>query len=875
MDYFLGVPELRLTEEEKYADDCRWFKKNMEYHLPSGGMTNYLTAAQEKMVNNYRYLNNEFDFGDWEEVCNELGIDETNFDTTLFKVNIIPVIVNYLKTVELRRNDTYTPILLTQQAMVEKDEQLKNNIAEYVEGQLSAVLQANQQYQQLLMQAADENGQVTLEQQAEIEKQAQAIEQELRAQYPVPVIEGFMSEIEILANKIIQYATFNNSVKYKKVKNDCFEDVIINDGEIVRIVNTYDGVEFERVNLPYFLCHKSPDTEYVQNSMWVAYTKMFTLFQLKLEFPELEDDDYAKYGLYTQNIQSPTMDIRTHHHDKYPEWDTQALITKGLPYYDEKQGYGYGELPYIHRERLVPVTHFEFIAFKKIGFLKTYDDFGKELMDFVDETFIIPKEAVKQKRQNQWGFESEIWIWENASVEFLWLPRKYEMYRIGLNFYTRIREVPLQVINIDNPFKYELSYYGKFLSNYNAERISVFERLKPYNVFFVIIFNKLAQLAERWDGYLIPLDPSAIPTELGNTAQERMEVFFRNRKDGYLIQNSFVEDKPGLTRPAPAVIPVEIGQTFQVLINMLNWIKTEMGLIVGVSPQALSQMISQNVGDNQAALQQTSYMIDPTFQQHNWIWQEVMTGYINTFFEWAKAKLESGGEHRLTYIFGENQREMIRLKPENLEFAYLGCVINNSNPKEWFDIMLRESQAMIQNQMLTAADFGRMLLGIQSGESPYEIQKYFIKAQKEREARDAQIQEQQMKVEEMKQASQKEMIQIQKDLINLQEQWKQQHIAAKGDIDKEIAAIKVYQNQMTLDANADGVPDPLAAAELQRKIREGETKLNIEKQKAITEARSQSFEEVKERNKQIENEKDRKLDLQKERIKANNKTNKK
>jgi len=133
-------------------------------------------------------------------------------------------------------------------------------------------------------------------------------------------------------------------------------------------------------------------------------------------------------------------------------------------------------------------------------------------------------------------------------------------------------------------------------------------------------------------------------------------------------------------------------------------------------------MISQNVGDNQAALQQTSYMIDPTFQQHNWIWQEIMTGYINTFFEWAKAKLESGGEHRLTYIFGENQREMIRLKPENLEFAYLGCVINNSNPKEWFDIMLRESKAMIQNQMLTVADFGRMLLGIQSGESPYEIQ---------------------------------------------------------------------------------------------------------------------------------------------------------
>ena len=397
MDYFLGVPELRLSEKEKYENDCFWFKRVMEFHLPSGGMTNYLTEAQQKMVNNYLYRNDKFDFGEWEDVCNELGIDETNFDTTFFKVNIINVIVNYLKTVELRRNDTYTPLLLTQQAMVEKDEQLKNEIAQYVEGQLSAVLQANQKYQELIMAAQDQSGQIAPEQLAEIEKQVQAMEQELKAQYPIPQIEGFMSELEILANKIIQYATYNTSVRYKKVKNDCFEDVILNDGEVIRIVDTYDGTEFERVNLPYFLCHKSPEHEYVQQSMWAAYTKMFTLFQLKLEFPELENDELARYGLYSHNIESPTIDIRTHHHTKYPEWDTQALITKGLPYYDEKQQYGYGELPYIHRERLIPVTHFEFVAFKKIGFLRTTDVMGKEILEFVDESFDVPKVLQKKK----------------------------------------------------------------------------------------------------------------------------------------------------------------------------------------------------------------------------------------------------------------------------------------------------------------------------------------------------------------------------------------------------------------------------------------------------------------------------------------------
>jgi hypothetical protein len=79
---------------------------------------------------------------------------------------------------------------------------------------------------------------------------------------------------------------------------------------------------------------------------------------------------------------------------------------------------------------------------------------------------------------------------------------------------------------------------------------------------------------------------------------------------------------------------------------------------------------------------------------------------------------------------------------------------------------------------------------------------------------------------------------------------------------------------MDMDVNNNGVPDPVEAGELQRKINEGQVKLNIEKQKVLNDARSQNFEEVKEVNKLIENQKDRELDLQKERIKANKKTNK-
>ena len=862
--YFLGIPELRLSEAEKYKDNQKWFKTVMEYHVPMGSLGNFVTEASKKMIDNYRYLNNIFDYNEWSDVCDELGITEDNFNNNFFKVNIIPVIVNYLKSVELRRNDTYTPLLMTQQSLIQKDEELRNKVAQAVQGRILAVMMASQKYQTLLAEGQDD---------PKAQEEMQKLQQEYEAMYPIPKIEGYLSELEILGSKIVQYATYNNKVKYKKTKNETFEDVILNYGEIIRLTPTYDGIDIQRINLPYFLCHKSPDTEYVQDGSWASYTQMFTPYQLKLEFPEVKDEEWAKIGLVAHDVKMVTNDITTAHHDKYPEWEFQALNSGSLDWLNPDRGWGTGMLPNLHRERLIPVTHFEFVAFKEMGILKTTDQFGNEIVEIVDETFEEPK-GVVENRMNNWGFESPILRFEGGTLEKLWIPRRYEITRIGLNFYTRMRECLYQTVNIDNPFQTQLSYFGKFYSHYNSQPISMFERLKPYNVFYNVIFNKFIKLVERWDGYLIPLDLDAIPVEFGHTSPDSaydpdlaMEKFFKLRKDGYLIQKQFVEDGK-LTRPSPAILNAEVGNTFRILIELLNWIKTEMGMIVGVSPQALSQMINNNVGDNQQALLQTSYMIDPIFQQHNWTWQEIMTGYVNNFIEWAKEKVENGGEHRLSYIFSENTKDTLLLKSENLDLAYYGVVISNSNPKEYYDVMMAHTQAMIQNQLITEVEISSMLLAMQSGESPYEIHKKFMKAKEDREARENQMQQiEQQKIQAQKEGAEA-MIKVQKEMVDLKEQWEEVHLKTKGEFELRKEAMKVYQFQDTLDADANGVPDPIEAAKLQHTINMEQEKLNIDKAKAVTERRSQLFEEQKHADQLVENEKDRKITLQKNNNKA-------
>jgi len=98
-------------------------------------------------------------------------------------------------------------------------------------------------------------------------------------------------------------------------------------------------------------------------------------------------------------------------------------------------------------------------------------------------------------------------------------------------------------------------------------------------------------------------------------------------------------------------------------------------------------MTYTNVSDNQQALSQTSYMIDPLFQAHNYTWSHIVQGYLNTFVEWAKDKMEqsSTDEYILNFIFDEQMKQTLRLKGD-LTFAEYGVFLTNGNHKEYYDV---------------------------------------------------------------------------------------------------------------------------------------------------------------------------------------------
>lgn len=836
----MKIPNLKVSDEDKFADNGLWFEQVMKYYLSSVDSMTHLSEAQLEMLRKYKYLNNELDYKDWIRECEYLGIEEDEFNLKGFGVNIIPVIISYLKTVDLKRNTSFTPVLQSQRNLIQKDEELKSKVSSAIEGQITGIILGNQRYQELASQNTEE-----------AQKEMQEIMNRYRENYPIPQIEGYLSEMEILASKIIKYAENSPEIKYKKVKNETLESTVITDGAFVRLVPTYNRVLIQPLNTPFVRYHKSSEMEDISDAEWVSYTQLYTPSMIMSEFPELQDK-LDKLGIVTQNVRNVTKDITTFSYDTN-RWEQMG--------YDVPRGHDTGIGSLFNRDRLIPVTHFEFKAFKPVGILKTINAFGEEITEIVDETFEAPK-GVKETYVNQWGFENEILKFEGGSLEIIWFKRRYEVTCVGNLFYTRKREGLFQITNDEDPYYCKLTYFGRYQNAYNSKSFSILDRLIPYNLLYGVVYKKFVKLVERWDGYLIPVDLDAIPIELGDgNADEAYKQFIQNRKDGYLIQNSF-DERSKSNRPAPAILSADVSNTFKVLIELMNWIKQEMGMIIGVSPQAMSQMISDNVTDNQLAITQTSYMIDPLFQKHNYLWQEIMTGYINMTLEWLKEKVKDGKKVKINYMFGD-VNETLELTEEDVDFDTLGIYITNNNPKEYYDLMMQHAHAMVQNQLLTQVDISSLFLSMQSGESPGEVHKKFMKARADQVTREERLND--LKQQEL--AAQKEnneaMIKLQKEIIDLKEEWEEQHIKTKGEIELRKEAMKVYQFQDNLDVNSNNIPDPIESANLQHKINMDSEKLNLEKQKAVTERRSQLFEEMKHADQLEENEKDRKVILQK------------
>jgi len=820
----------KISESKKFEKDGQWFKDFMNHYIP---FQLPYHEDYEVMLNSYKVVNNDLSGyrEQLEAFCNPLGLSVGEIEETVLPYPELRNKVNILKGEMLTRKDTFHIMLLSSKAIKEKNEQLLNAIKESVDEK-----------------TAIDISKMEMEMQGMSQEEIQKFTQELRTKNEPEdlLVKDFMSESEIFYNKAIKFCEYNQDIQDKK--SQTFEDVIATDRCFI-YSGWKHGKPYLEIRNPLTVgFHKNPNERYIQHSDWVWYTKAITVTEAQ-ECYNLTEDEVNQLGVSVTKGLSHKHDVLAGKAE--PVWDhsiknMQMSMNHNISN-DKTKGLNESPLNALHAYTdLVWETHFEFKAFKEVIFLSYRDEYNFQIVLPVSSDYSIPKGAKKEKFLNRFDQESERYVWfdKKMDTEFtaekIWIPRKYEIIRLGGAVYPIFREVPYQYTNIEDPFgSFELSTKGAIFNARNTKSVSLIQHaLQPY---FQYLYVKHIQNRElsKYQGAIQSIDIDQIPDKLGedlygNEIRDKLATYLiylkKTNKDIYSGSQTSLGGLPPATR-SPGSNGYLIGTAVELmnLQQLLEMLKREISMAMGISPQRESNFVpGSNVSDNQQAITQSYAITEPYFFAHSQIWKAAINDWLINFRTFCKTQFEVHNLKDLSfqYWLPDNTSELLKVTPSSVSHSDIGLFLTNSTiNQKYADLMLQNSMAFAQNQGEGISAVSGIIKDIVSGASPQEIHKRIMI--QENKIHERQMQMQQQQIDAQKEAQQKEL-ENREDM----QKFEIEKIVTKAIEDRntklQVAAIGALGFSEEKDVDNDGVPDVIEL--MDHGLKEKKLALDIKKQ---------------------------------------------
>jgi hypothetical protein len=787
---------LRVSEAEKYANDKQWFKDYMQYILPSNSA---VIDDYEGMKVLYEVYNNNLSGfrKQLEDFCNPLGENLGNIEEEILPYPKLHTKVNLLKGEMLKRNDNFIVNLQSPKVFEEKNMKLRKEIQQSVEEKLNLIIE-----------------EMRLQEQGLPPEQVQQQVAEMRSKLePKDILKkNFLSEWEIFYNNALRFGMYEQH--YKMLKQETTEDAVIVDRFFVYSGWRFGKPYFEIRNPLYCGWLKDPNEMYVNKGDYFWYKKPISIADVYNTYGHiLDDNDIERLGVYTHvtNISDKRHSvIGNEGTGGEPVFDhtLQEFFNDSTRHSDDKrvgthQGAGINRKH--SKDRFIWETHIEFKAFRKVIFLSYNNDRNKRITEVVPDSFEIPKEAENEKFLNSFGNESikSTWLDKVTGVyyeaEELWIPRKYEVIRLGNDIFPIVREVPFQTINTEEPYSgFNLSTFGAIFTSRNAKSVSLLERALPY--YFQYIYVKHIQNRElaKYQGYIQDVDVDQIPQELGKDIngeliKDPVAVWMMYRKKTGVnfysgSQNSLGGLPPATRSPGSQGHLIGTAQEIFVLQQLLQMIETEMGLAMGIPPQREAQVLANtNVSDNQQALVQSSFITEPYFFYINEIWKQLFEDYLKNFRTYCERVFDANPdleEHSLSYILPDGSKELFTITKKMLEPIQMGIFVTDSGrSQEYSNMMMNMAHAFAQNAGEGMEAISTLVKTITSGASPEEIHKLLsIEAQNQQQRAE--------KMQQMQLESQEKMAQANNRMLEDAQQHDIAKIDRTGEWSVRVASLK-------------------------------------------------------------------------------------
>lgn len=814
---------LRVSESEKHKDDGKWYRDYLNYIVPYNTtvVNNY-----EQMKLWYDVINDNIDgFRDrLREFCRP-GINaeisrELDLDEEIVHYNRIFSKYSYLNGEMLKRNDKHFAMFLSEEAISFKDEELKKELSKALAEQLLLKVE-----QTRMMLAGG-----TKIDSEDYARQMQSMPN------PEEITANFKSELEIFANNVLDYAYHSEEIVRKK--SLAFKHMITSDRCVFYVGERYGKPGIHVVNPLTFGFHKSPDEYRIEKGDYAWSRTTLTMAEvLNLYGDVLTQEQIEHLATYTY---SSSLAVNERHKvisggEPKVTYDPTSF-EMGLHMQDSLhktvgQAQGSGTNKRYNNSRLIYKTHFEFKAFRELTFLTYIDEFGKEVTEVHPGEYTIPKTATKIQFTNKYGRKSTKYEWVDILgmsyvAEKLWIPRRYEVTRLGSDIYINYREVPNQPLNLDDPYgSFTLSYKGRIMTSVNSESISLVGRALPaqfqYNLAKHIMNKELA----KYEGYIKNVDVDQIPDylELDENGEplgvDKLAIWRYFRRvfgDSYYSgsQNSGGLPNPNRTAAVRPEVAGAIAEIFN-LQRLLQLIDQEIGMSMAIPLQAEGQIqANTNASDNMRSIQQGYTMIEWYMLEFSEIVRSTLEEYLQQFTGYYRSFFRDHPnikEHFLHYVVPGSARQAVKVLPEYFDYGNIGLFLSSSQADDEYRRMIMNYalQPLAQNAGEGAEMISTLIKAITGGSSREEVHKMISLAAKEQAAR----------MQELEKIRGENAVRIQ---------------AAKRDQreDEQAHEIDKIVLQNSLSKDADEIPAELEATKVLSEIRQRDRELDIKQQEA-------------------------------------------
>lgn len=397
-----------------------------------------------------------------------------------------------------------------------------------------------------------------------------------------------------------------------------------------------------------------------------------------------------------------------------------------------KSSFSAGHSEIVDSEGNIRVIRLYWKSRKMIKRVKTYDQkTGKAIYTYQSESYVANTDLGEE-------------------VEDYWVSQWWEGVEIGDEIYPYIKPRDIQFNKFDDPGYNHPGIVGQIYSIHSYKASSMMDMAFPYQLIYDATFHRMQDAMSKFFGSLVVVDLASLPP-----GWDLNKWMFFAKKAGIAVKDSFKEGNKGMaTGKLAGGIPnsgqsinQQLGDFIQQQINILSYVETQLGRIVGVPPQRLGDIQNrETVGGVERAVTQSSYITNERFKIHDNVKKRVLTMLL----ELCKVAYK-GSQTKFQYISDNYVNETFEIGDEFCEEEYGLLVDNDTDLSKMENMMDQLTQAAMQNQMIRYSD----VFKIYNSSSLSEKQRIIEKGEEESISR----QEEQAQIDRQMQQQQADMIQ--------------------------------------------------------------------------------------------------------------------